>query len=153
MKPLIPLHGALGAASQLLPLATLLKKDFAVYVPDFSGHGTSTNDPDKFQIEAFAAEMLVYMDMHQLNQASFFGYSMGGFVALYLASHYPARISGVFTLATKLHWNEAIANRKAGMLDAGRKLKPKYHSLQQRSANGTRAKTGGRLCKNSGPDN
>lgn len=47
-----------------------------------------------------------------------FGYSMGGYVALWLARFYPQRVGKIFTLGTKLNWNEEEANREVKMLNA-----------------------------------
>jgi pimeloyl-ACP methyl ester carboxylesterase len=48
-----------------------------------------------------ALDVLEQMDSGSIETAYFFGYSFGGYIALYLARHAPERISGVCTLATK----------------------------------------------------
>jgi pimeloyl-ACP methyl ester carboxylesterase len=58
------------------------------------------------------------MDGASIGQADLFGYSMGGYVALYLAATSPARIRRVATLATKLAWTPEIAARECALLDA-----------------------------------
>ena len=47
-----------------------------------------------------------------------FGHSMGGYVALWLARFYPDRVGKIFTLGTKLKWDEAIAEKDAKLLNA-----------------------------------
>ncbi len=41
---------------------------------------------------------------------------MGGYVALYIARHYPEYLSRIVTLGTKLYWDEATAEREAQRL-------------------------------------
>lgn len=57
------------------------------------------------------------MDEKGLKEVNIFGYSMGGYVAMYIAKHYPHKIFKVVTLATKFHWDEHIATRETQMLD------------------------------------
>lgn len=114
--PLLLLHGALGAADQFLALKAALPASFTVHAPDFSGHGQAP-DRDTFSIEAFAQDVLHYLDAQGIEKITIFGYSMGGYVALWLARHHPQRIEKIITLATKLHWDEATAQKETGMLD------------------------------------
>ena len=117
MQPLLLLHGALGAASQFDALSALLKDRYEVHTLDFSGHGSSIHQPDEYGIALFAQDVLDYMDAHELNSINIFGYSMGGYVALYLARHFPERVKSIATLATKMHWDEVTAARETGMLN------------------------------------
>ena len=45
------------------------------------------------------------------------GYSMGGYVALWLARFYPERVGKIYTLGTKLNWSEEEAEREIKMLN------------------------------------
>ncbi|PKV67299.1 alpha/beta fold hydrolase [Pontibacter ramchanderi] len=116
MSDLLLLHGALGAASTLDPLQQLLKPDFRVHTLNFRGHGGSTIPQEPFRIEHFAEDVLRYLDHHQLQQVDLFGYSMGGYVALYLALQHPDRVGRIFTLATKFAWSPETAAKEAKML-------------------------------------
>ena len=58
------------------------------------------------------------MDGASIDQADVFGYSMGGYVALYLAATSPDRVRRVATLATKLAWTPETAARECALLDA-----------------------------------
>ena len=58
------------------------------------------------------------MDKHNIGQASIFGYSMGGYVAMFIAKHFPERLRKVITLASKFYWDETIAAKEIKMLDA-----------------------------------
>lgn len=117
MKHLLLLHGAIGAKDQLEPLAEILKNDFMVHTLSFSGHG-GESIPETFSIKVFAEDVLTYLKKNNIEKINIFGYSMGGYVALYLAKHYPGKIINVFTLATKFSWNPEISQKEIKMLDA-----------------------------------
>lgn len=114
---LLLLHGAIGAADQLTPLSAILKKDYTVHTLDFSGHGSKPFPGKPFSISLFAEDVLIYMDEHHLDQTTIFGYSMGGYVGMYLALHRPSRVQKLITLATKFRWDPAIAQRERQMID------------------------------------
>lgn len=114
--PLLLLHGAIGSSEQLLPLANELKEDFQVHVLDFSGHGRSQNACELFSIDRFAQDVLDYLREHQLSNISVFGYSMGGYVALYLARYFPDKVGKIATLATKFHWDESTSQQESQQL-------------------------------------
>jgi len=114
---LLLLHGAIGAADQLTTLAAQLGKDFTVHNLDLPGHGSRPFSGDRYSISLFAKDVLSYMDDLKLSQVAIFGYSMGGYVGMYLARHHSSRISGVVTLATKFRWDPAIAQRETQMIN------------------------------------
>lgn len=118
MQNLLLLHGAIGAADQLQPLCDALSGNYKVHTIDLSGHGGRAFPEAAFSIPLFATEVLQLMENEGLEDMSIFGYSMGGYVAMYLARHYPERIQKVVTLATKFHWDEDIAAKEVQMLNA-----------------------------------
>jgi pimeloyl-ACP methyl ester carboxylesterase len=137
MQHLLLLHGAIGAKDQLRPLAEILKNKYIVHTLDFSGHGGRGFAETPFSIELFANDVLEYLREKRIDHVSIFGYSMGGYVAMWLAKHHPGKITGVITLATKFYWDEAVAAKEVKMLDAGtirEKLPAFANQLQQRHA-------------------
>lgn len=84
---------------------------------DFAGHGGKPVMGEPFSIELFADNVLRFMKEHGLDSTAIFGYSMGGYVGLYLAKHHPEKVSKVVTLATKFHWDAETAAREIKMLD------------------------------------
>ena len=137
MQPILLLHGALGAAGQLQALKAALSPHYQVQTFSFAGHGGNLLPEEGLSIALFASELLAYMDAHELHQVPVFGYSMGGYVALYLIKNHPGRISRLITLATKFHWDPETAERECGMLHADKieaKLPAFAQSLQQRHA-------------------
>jgi pimeloyl-ACP methyl ester carboxylesterase len=135
VKQIILLHGALGAQDQLAPLRTELSKlNYEVHLLSFSGHGTFPFQND-FDIKQFASELALFIRNNHLERPHIFGYSMGGYVALYLASQQKDLIGNIITLGTKFNWTKEIAEREIKQLDPKVILEkiPKFaESLKQR---------------------
>ena len=137
MQHLLLLHGAIGAKDQLQPLANALQDKYIVHSINFSGHGGSAFPDEPFSIELFTKDVLDYLQQNNITTANVFGYSMGGYVGMYLAKHHPGQINKVITLATKFYWDETIAAKEIKMLDATtieQKIPAFAQQLQQRHA-------------------
>lgn len=133
---LLLLHGAIGAKDQLQPLAAQLGEHYTVHTLNFSGHGGEAMR-ERFSIPAFAEDVMTYMQEKGIEKANIFGYSMGGYVALYLAKTQPGKVNKIFTLATKFLWSPEIAQREIKMLDAEKiaaKLPAFAQALEKRHA-------------------
>jgi len=135
MKPILLLHGALGAQDQFDALAARLSENYVVHRLNFSGHGPYTPMPEAFMPEIFVNDVLQYLKENRLDSVNIFGYSMGGYIALMLALHYPEQVRAVLTLGTKMDWNPETAAREAARLDPDKILEkvPAFaKALQQR---------------------
>ena len=117
MQHLLLLHGAIGAKDQLEALSIALQPYYKVHMINFYGHGGEPFNED-FSIQAFAAGVQSYMAANDIHSAHIFGYSMGGYVGMYLAKNNPALIMKLVTLATKFYWDETVAAKEMKMLDA-----------------------------------
>ena len=113
---LLLLHGALGTKAQFKDYIQKLNDHFTVHTFNFEGHGgiPSTNS---FSIESFSKNLIEFLDKNKIEKANIFGYSMGGYVALYTSIRHPRRISKIITLGTKFNWNPETAEKEASMLD------------------------------------
>ena len=117
MTTLILLHGAIGSASQFDDLANTLRKDHNVLSLNFYGHGGVESNGKNFSIEGFAEQVTAFIkEQHSTGPVNIFGYSMGGYVAMYMARHLNNNISKIITLGTKFNWDEAIAEKECKML-------------------------------------
>ncbi len=118
MHEILLLHGALGSKEQFSRLESSLTGKFKTHSLSFSGHGRRPSHHHAFTIQSFAHEVLDWMNEHYIKKIDIFGYSMGGYVALWLARFYPERAGRIFTLGTKLKWNEEEAEKEIKMLNA-----------------------------------
>ncbi len=135
MKPIILLHGAIGAPDQLQPLADLLSAEgYNVYTLAFYGHGQTPFGTEKFGIPAFTDQLAEFIRLEQLEQPDVFGYSMGGYVALTLAATRPELIGRIATLATKFAWSPETAVKEAAMLNPAsiKEKVPRFAAALQR---------------------
>lgn len=77
-----------------------LQKKFRVIFPDLSGHGDSDrlHEHENLIVE-YGNEIISLLDTLHLSTAVICGYSAGGTIAQYLATHFQDRVKGViFTL-------------------------------------------------------
>jgi pimeloyl-ACP methyl ester carboxylesterase len=121
---LIILHGALGSASQMKPFGQLLNENnIENSCLDLPGHGVE-EDINAFTISQFAQFVLHQMDAKNIQRADFFGYSMGGYVAIYLAHLHPKRVGKIVTFSTKFKWTADGAAQETKLLNPA-KIKEK----------------------------
>lgn len=119
MKTVLLLHGALGAKTQLDPLKSALERNgYKVHSMNFSGHATIPFSTHGFGIETFARDVATHLELHELETVDIFGYSMGGYVATWLAKIQPQRVRKIVTLGTKFDWDPASAAREIARMDA-----------------------------------
>ena len=117
MNSILLLHGALGCAAQLENLkSTLLDKGYQVCDLNFSGHGGMPFQED-FRIEQFAEDVIHFFNDYQIQKIDIFGYSMGGYVAMWLCYRYPDLIGYVVTLGTKFDWSPESAKKEIAKMD------------------------------------
>lgn len=113
MNPIVLLHGALGSGNQLESLSekfNVIGRKSSLL--NFSGHGGAAFSDNEFGIESFAHDLLNLLNEEHIDQADVFGYSMGGYVALWLAHEHPHRIGRIVTLGTKFDWNPSSAEKE-----------------------------------------
>lgn len=118
MKQLLLLHGALASRQQFDPLLPLLKDQFQAEAINFSGHGGFTIPTHGYSFRQFAEDILSYADDRKIDKLNLFGYSMGGYAALYFAKLHPERVNKIFTLNVKFNWDPVSTAKETAMLDA-----------------------------------
>jgi esterase/lipase len=133
MQKILLLHGALGCANDLLPLAEeLKKKGFDPLIPEYQGHGR-TPASERLSIHSLCHQLRTYIKEQQLEKAPVLGYSLGGYLALLLAADNTLK-GPLITLATKLQWTAETAQREAANCNEERlrsKAPAFYAGLQQ----------------------
>lgn len=113
--PIVFLHGALGDASQLQPIAVSLSPESFI-LPDLPGHGTLAGEA--FSMDDMVQALHVALLKTGWHKPVVFGYSMGGYIALLHEVRYPGHFSSIVTLGTKLAWSPAFAEQEQRVLQA-----------------------------------
>ena len=89
-------HGTMGSGPDWMDLGYVeaLKDRHRLILIDARGHGQSDkpHDPAAYDLRLRAADVVAVLDDLGLPSASFFGYSMGGWIAFGLAKYFPQRI-------------------------------------------------------------
>jgi len=91
------LHGFMGNSGDWDEIAELLADRFHCLAVDLPGHGaTNVDGPDSlYRMEATAEALMAWLAAMNIDSAYLVGYSMGGRLALYLASRWRARWESV----------------------------------------------------------
>lgn len=119
-EPLLLLHGLLGSHQNLLPASRRLAERFQVFAIDQRNHGHSPHH-EEMHYEAMAADVVRFMDTHQLDSAHVLGHSMGGKTAMQLALHHPVRVRKLVVVDMS---PRAYGPRFARLLHSLRELRP-----------------------------
>ena len=117
MNNLLLLHGALGSAATLVPIQQALQAKYSISTLNFSGHGGQAVPQEPYSMQLFAKDILRFLDEKGIGKTHIFGYSMGGYAALYFALQHPERVGSIFTLATKFNWSPETAEKESKMLN------------------------------------
>jgi len=118
MKKLLLLHGALASKNQFDKTLALLSNSFDAEAINFSGHGGSMLNMNGYTFEVFANDILTYLDSNKIKKINLFGFSMGGYAALYFAKLYPERVEKIFALNVKFKWDATSTQKELIKLNA-----------------------------------
>ena len=91
-RPLILLHGGLGSGEMFGPTIPALADHHQVIVPDLQGHGRTADIDRPIDVRLMADDIAALIDHLGLDQPDVVGYSLGGGVAFFTASKYPAKV-------------------------------------------------------------
>ena len=92
-KPLLIIHGFLGMSDNWKSLASqFAAQGFQTHALDLRNHGKSFHSND-FSYEVMVEDVKQYCNFHQLTAFDVLGHSMGGKVAMLLATTYPELVS------------------------------------------------------------
>jgi esterase/lipase len=134
MKTLLFLPGALGDSTQFGHLKALLNNEFEVICPNYPGHAKQSFLETPLSIQALS-EWLMEVLKNQIDPVAVFGYSLGGYLALYTALHYPVKFDSIMTLATKFDWKRVLPADHAKLLELDT-LQAKTPALSKPKRNG-----------------
>ncbi|MGH8245043.1 MAG: alpha/beta fold hydrolase [Gammaproteobacteria bacterium] len=122
-RPLVLLHGALSAIGtsfgQLLPG---LAKSRQVIAFDQQGHGRTADIDRPLTTAQMAEDTAALLDQLGIEQADFFGYSMGSGVALQIADKHPGLVRKLVLASATYN----IEGFHPGLLEGIEELKPEH---------------------------
>lgn len=104
-QPIIILHGIFGSCDNWLTTSkSIADKGYTIYAIDQRNHGRSPHS-DVFDYEALAADLMEFIEMHQIHQPILMGHSMGGKTVMNFAMRYPNTFSKlvIVDMATKFY--------------------------------------------------
>ena len=93
----------------------LLGTGVEVWAPDLRGFGGAPVNGEEPALGRMADDIRALLDQHNLGRVVLAGMSMGGYVALAFADHYPGRLAGLGLISSQTYADsdEARANRRA----------------------------------------
>ncbi len=93
-SPLVLIHGFTGSARAWGRFGDLMAARHTLIAVDVAGHGDTDSPAEvaRYRMEAAAADIVEAVAKIGYERPAWLGYSMGGRLALYLASQYPQRI-------------------------------------------------------------
>jgi pimeloyl-ACP methyl ester carboxylesterase len=101
-RPLILLHGGLGATSMFGPNLPALAAGRQVIGVDLQGHGRTADIDRPISVELMAGDIAALIKYLKLDKPDLMGYSMGGGVAMFLAVRHPELVRKLVLVSTYL---------------------------------------------------
>jgi pimeloyl-ACP methyl ester carboxylesterase len=139
-RPLVFLHGWLGSWRYWMPTMDSLSDRFRTYAFDMWGFGDSDRNPPRYNMEAYVAQLDLFMEELGVMKASLVGHSMGAVVALLFARLYPDRVDRIMAVSTPLTGAAASKRLLSGgggsLLDRmlGRRAVSDYPDIEMEAA-------------------
>ncbi|WP_414839834.1 alpha/beta fold hydrolase [Carnobacterium sp. TMP28] len=91
--PLLLLHGNEENHTIFTNQIAYFSKYYQVFALDSRGHGRSDHGKERLTIEKIASDVIYLLNYFQLKKVAVLGFSDGGNIGLYLASHYPEKVA------------------------------------------------------------
>src|SRR5438105_9135442 len=104
-RPLILLHGGLGAIEMFGPNLTILAKRHQVIAADLQGHGRTADIDRPISPELMAEDIAALIKHLKLERPDVMGYSLGGGVAFFVALRHPELVGKLVLVSTPIRRN------------------------------------------------
>jgi pimeloyl-ACP methyl ester carboxylesterase len=139
-RPLVFLHGWLGSWRYWMPTMDNLSDRFRTYAFDMWGFGDSDRNSQRYSLDAYVAQLDLFMEELGVIKASLVGHTMGAAVALLFAERYPDRVDRIMAVSTPLAAaaisKRLLASGGGSMLDRmlGRRAVSDYPEVELEAA-------------------
>jgi pimeloyl-ACP methyl ester carboxylesterase len=100
--PLVLLHGYPLDHHLWDDIVPLLKDTFDLIIPDLRGFGESTTVDTPFTMDDMATDIAGLLGHLSIQKTAIAGHSMGGYVALAFARHFPKRVTGLGLISSQV---------------------------------------------------
>jgi len=104
-RPLILLHGGLGALEMFGPNLTALAQNHQVIAVDLQGHGRTADIDRPLSVVFMADDIAALINHLKLQRPDIMGYSLGGGVALLTAIRHPEVVGKLVVVSTPFRRN------------------------------------------------
>src|SRR6266566_2819161 len=104
-RPLVLLHGGLGAIEMFGPNLTALAANHQVIAVDLQGHGRTADIDRPLSVEYMADDIAALIKYLKLERPDVMGYSLGGGVALQTAIRHPDVVGKLVVVSTPFRRN------------------------------------------------
>jgi pimeloyl-ACP methyl ester carboxylesterase len=101
-RPLVLLHGGLGAGEMFGPILPALSQQHEVVLVDLQGHGHTADIDRPIDVRLMADDIAALIDHLALDRPDLVGYSLGGGVAFFTAVKYPQKVGKLVMAAANV---------------------------------------------------
>lgn len=101
-QPLIFLHGWLGSWRYWMPTMENLSDRYRTYAFDLWGFGDSDRNVNRYQVEAYVAQLDQFMEQLGILRACLVGHALGAAVAMLAGALWPNRVERVMAISAPL---------------------------------------------------
>jgi pyruvate dehydrogenase E2 component (dihydrolipoamide acetyltransferase) len=129
--PIVFVHGFGGDLNNWLFNQEVLAERHATYAIDLPGHGGASKDVGAGDLASMTAAVLSWLDAAGIARAHFVGHSMGGAVALQIASTQPSKVASATLICPAGLGPDIAIDYINGFIEAsrGKKLEPVLQML------------------------
>ncbi len=106
-QPVVCVHGITANAYCFQALADGLANEHQIIAYDLRGRGDSDKPESGYSVPIHAADLAALIDELRLERPVIIGHSLGAYIALYFAAHYPEKLSKLVLIdaGAPLPWN------------------------------------------------
>jgi pimeloyl-ACP methyl ester carboxylesterase len=123
--PLVLLHGLSANAHCFSGLIGAgLSPAFRVIAPDLRGRGKTDKPATGYTMADHARDVLSLLDALQLDRVVLGGHSFGGYLAIYIAAHYPERVEKLIVIDAAITLNPRVGELLKPSLDRLTRVSP-----------------------------
>ena len=123
--PLVLLHGLSANATEFAGLLEAgIDESFRVIAPDLRGRGATDKPATGYRMADHAADVLALLDALGLERVVLGGHSFGAFLAIYIAAHWPERVSKLVVIDAAITLDPRVGEMLRPSLDRLTRVMP-----------------------------